>query len=227
MGIERELRVAIVGCGAVTELAHLPAAQCVRDCRITLLVDPNRARRELLARSFNVDRTAADVASFADCFDAAIVAVPHALHAPITCELAALGKSVLVEKPMAHTAGECGATGTVELSRTRRLRNAAIIEMEGATLEVALAANHVKMALADQPYLVGGPVAHLDHPDLNQDYLTSIADQLRDWINAIRKKRPPVVDARSALESVQLIETCYRHRQPLVLEWDDVSVPVV
>jgi len=122
---------------------------------------------------------------------------------------------------------QSGATGTVELSRTRRLRNAAIIQMEGATLEVALAANHVKMGLADQPYLVGGPVAHLDHPGLNQDYLTSIADQLRDWIDAIRKKRPPVVDARSALESVQLIETCYRHRQPLVLEWDDVSVPEV
>src|SRR5690606_38240132 len=42
-----------------------------------------------------------------DEFDAAIVAVPHHLHAPIATELLSHGKHVLLEKPMAITPEEC------------------------------------------------------------------------------------------------------------------------
>ena len=80
--MDGDLRIAIIGCGPVAELAHLPAAVRVRGGRITLLVDPNATRREQLARMFNVERTAADARECPDSFDAAIVAAPHTLHAP-------------------------------------------------------------------------------------------------------------------------------------------------
>jgi predicted dehydrogenase len=338
-GIEREFRIAMIGCGAVTELAHLPAARRVRECRVTLLVDPDTARREQLAHAFAVPHTAADAAAFANSFDGAIVAVPHALHAPITLQLAGLGKAILVEKPMANTGAECsamieaaqthgvtlgvglmrrflwahrfarelitsgvlgrvrsfdvadgaiyywpvasdflfrreaagggvlidagahtldtllhwlgpvadleyfddaeggieancvlnlrmqsGASGSVELSRTRWLRNTAIIRMENAVLEIALAENRLKISLPDHPYAAGDMVSHRDQPAATQDYPAIMASQLQDWVAAARTGRQPFVDGRAAMESVRLIEACYGQRQPLVLPWDAVAV---
>lgn len=322
----------------MTELAHLPAAQRVPNCRVTLLVDPNAPRRDQLARAFDVERTAADIAEVPDCFDAAIVAVPHALHAPIAMQLAALGKSILVEKPMANTSADCyamidaaersgitmavglmrrflwahrfardtiasglfgrvrsfdfsegaiyywpvasdfffrkdtagggvlidagahtidtllqwlgpvrdfdyfddaeggveancllklrmesGAAGTMEFSRTRWLRNTAVIRMERAVLEIGLADNRVKISQATRPYVVNGTLRHSAHQDIEQDYLTIIAEQMQDWIDAILTGRQPSVDGRSAVAPVRLIEACYRQRQPLALEWDEVA----
>src|SRR5919201_676878 len=107
--MDADVRIAVVGCGAVTELGHLPAAARARGGGVGVLVDPNATRREQMARLFNVERTAGDVATCANLFDAAIVAAPHTLHAPLTVQLASLGKSILVEKPMASTAAECCA----------------------------------------------------------------------------------------------------------------------
>lgn len=329
------LRIAIIGCGAVTELAHLPAARRVSGCRITLLVDPNASRREQMAKTFGVEETASDIDTCLDRFDAAIVAAPHATHAPITIDLSSRGKSVLVEKPMATSTRDCqamieaarrngvtlavglmrrflwghrfareairteafgrvrsfsfsegaiyfwpvasdslfrketagggvlvdtgahtldcllewlgpvseleyfddaeggveancllrlrmqsGAEGTVELSRTRHLRNTARIEMERGVLEIALAENRIKVSLPNQPFATGGTVADATEPEREQDYLSIMAEQMQDWVDATRARRPPLVDGPSALESVRLIEACYAKKQPLVLPWD-------
>jgi predicted dehydrogenase len=104
-----DIRLAILGCGAVTELGHLPAISRLRNARATLLVDTNAERRERLAAAFNVEHTASSVDACLDLFDAAVVALPHALHASACIQLLARGKSVLVEKPMALTTAECDA----------------------------------------------------------------------------------------------------------------------
>jgi predicted dehydrogenase len=104
-----DIRLAILGCGAVTEMAHLPAIARTRGPRVTLLVDINAERRDRLAASFGVANTASDVAGKWDLFDAAIIALPHAMHASSSIDLLAHGKSVLVEKPMAITVAECDA----------------------------------------------------------------------------------------------------------------------
>ena len=102
-------RLAIVGCGAVTQHGHLPAAARAENVRVTLLVDKNRPRAEELARQYNVPHVAEDYAQVWEEADAAIVALPHYLHAPISIDLLAHGVHVLVEKPMALTADECDA----------------------------------------------------------------------------------------------------------------------
>jgi predicted dehydrogenase len=64
--------------------------------------------------------------------DAAIIALPHHLHAPVSLHLLAQGIHLLVEKPMALTAAECdamiaaaGASGAVlAAGQTRRFFNA-------------------------------------------------------------------------------------------------------
>ena len=109
MNTTRDIRLAILGCGAVTELAHLPALHQIENVRVALLVDTNADRRRHLAAKFDVEHTADDIDGHWDLFDGAIVALPHALHAPASIKLLAKGKSVLVEKPMAVTAAECDA----------------------------------------------------------------------------------------------------------------------
>jgi predicted dehydrogenase len=103
------IRLAILGCGAVTELAHLPAISRLRDVSVSLLVDIDQKRRKQLAARFRVKHTAPEIDELYDLFDAAIVALPHALHAPISTKLLARDKSVLVEKPMAITVQQCNA----------------------------------------------------------------------------------------------------------------------
>src|SRR6266511_3835968 len=103
---EQTLRIGIIGCGAVTEFFHLRAAARVEEVRVTLLVDNNRSRAETLAHQHNVPYVAEDYSHVWDKADAAIVALPHCLHAPVSMDLLAHSVHVFVEKPMALTAEE-------------------------------------------------------------------------------------------------------------------------
>ncbi|HEV8629934.1 MAG TPA: Gfo/Idh/MocA family oxidoreductase [Thermoanaerobaculia bacterium] len=103
------LRIAVVGCGAIAELQHLPALAASRQARAVALVDRELARAQALARRWRVPRAAADVAEVADDIDAAILALPNHLHAPVAIDLLRRGIHVLVEKPMAPTVADCDA----------------------------------------------------------------------------------------------------------------------
>jgi predicted dehydrogenase/nucleoside-diphosphate-sugar epimerase len=96
------LRVAVVGCGAVTENFHLPVLAGHDGVVISALVDPNTTRAGSLAKLYKVptvlpsaDRLDRSIA------DAALLATPAFLHAPGAIELMRKGLHVLVEKPMA------------------------------------------------------------------------------------------------------------------------------
>jgi predicted dehydrogenase len=101
-------RIAIIGCGAVTEFRHLPALAALK-ITPTLLVDINLNRAQKLADEFHVPRASEDYRPYLGEFDAAIVATPHHLHAPACTDLLRRGVHVLVEKPLAVTVAECNA----------------------------------------------------------------------------------------------------------------------
>ena len=111
-------RIGIIGCGAVTERGHLPATLRLDRGQVVLLVDKNRTRAEQLARRFNVPQVADDYTRGFDKIDAAIVALPHYLHAPVSIDLLKRGIHVLVEKPMALNVAECDAM--IEAARQSR-----------------------------------------------------------------------------------------------------------
>jgi predicted dehydrogenase len=114
-----------------------------------------------------------------------------------------------------------GASGVVELSRTRRLRNTAIVRGERGVVELPFGSSNLKLSLQNQPYVldgsVGSGVAEADQP---QDYRQLMTAQLEDFINAIRTGRLPAADGRMGKSSIALFETCYRQRKPLVLPWE-------
>lgn len=121
----RGLRIAIIGCGAVTERGHLPAIAGLGRSQDTLLVDKNHSRAQELGRRFNIPRVADDYRQVLGQVEAAIVALPHYLHAPVSVDLLKRGIHVLVEKPMALNVAECDAM--IEAAR-----------QNGATLAVGI-----------------------------------------------------------------------------------------
>lgn len=99
-GATRRVRLAIIGCGAVTRLFHVGAAAAA-GLEVVALVDADRERARGLAESHEIGAIATDVDGIGVAFDAAIVATPSHLHAPISMGLLERGIHVLVEKPMA------------------------------------------------------------------------------------------------------------------------------
>jgi len=101
-----DLRIAVIGCGAVSEMFHLPALAGIGRTP-AWLIDKNRERAERLAKGWGGTRAASDYQACLGKFDAAIVALPHHLHAPVCSDLLARGVHLLVEKPLANTSAEC------------------------------------------------------------------------------------------------------------------------
>jgi predicted dehydrogenase len=101
------LTVAVVGCGAIAQAIHVPVlAECER-VRLEALVDAELGRARDLGTQYRVRRVLEDYRQIIGDVDAAIIAVPNHLHAPVATELLTAGIHVLVEKPMALSAAEC------------------------------------------------------------------------------------------------------------------------
>ena len=103
------LRLAVIGCGKVSERLHLPVADAFPGVELRALVDRDTDRARSLAQAYGVPDVYGDVGELAGRVDAAIVAVPHHLHVDIACEMLRHGVHVLVEKPMALDVAGCDA----------------------------------------------------------------------------------------------------------------------
>jgi predicted dehydrogenase len=103
----RKLKIAVIGCGAVTEFVYLPTITTADQFDVAVLVDSYLARAQKLADKHSVPAVGSDYRDVFGKVEAAIVAVPHYLHAPVTIDLLQQGIHVLVEKPMALKASDC------------------------------------------------------------------------------------------------------------------------
>lgn len=104
--MSEKTRLAMVGGGAVTERCHLPATRPFDNCEVTLIVDRDLDRAQMLADKFGVPHISADYHQVPQHADAAIIALPSHLHAQASVDLLEKGVHVLVEKPMALTLAE-------------------------------------------------------------------------------------------------------------------------
>lgn len=104
------LRIAVIGCGAISERFHIPVLAGHEGVTLAVLVDRDRARASRLARVYGVPKVLEDAGSLStDLVDAALVATPPSHHAPCCIELARKGIHILVEKPMAITPDDATA----------------------------------------------------------------------------------------------------------------------
>lgn len=103
------LKICIVGCGAISEQSYLPALDAIPGIEIVSLIDRNLARAQLLAERHGIRHFAGSIDELPSGVEAAIVAVPHFLHMPISCDLMRKGLHVLCEKPFAISSEDAGA----------------------------------------------------------------------------------------------------------------------
>lgn len=104
------VRFGIVGCGAAAYF-HALAFKGSPDAKVRF-VAAHDLNEKTLTRFCKMNKltpyTKLDDMLHSD-IDAVLLAVPHYLHAPLTKTIAAAGKHVLCEKPMAPTLEECDA----------------------------------------------------------------------------------------------------------------------
>ena len=102
------LRLGIIGAGAITETAHLPAAFACADVEVTALVDASEARLTYMRDQYALAcPTFTDYRACMPLVDAVVLALPNALHASIGSAFLEQGIHVLCEKPLAVTEEEC------------------------------------------------------------------------------------------------------------------------
>lgn len=96
-------RIAIVGAGAITQLAHLPVLSRMRGVEVRALCDNDGAKARALADRFQVRDTFTDIEDLLgyDELDALVVATPNHLHEPHVLSALAAGLDVLCERPLA------------------------------------------------------------------------------------------------------------------------------
>jgi predicted dehydrogenase/nucleoside-diphosphate-sugar epimerase len=120
--------------------------------------------------------------------------------------------------------------GRVELSRTRELRNRLRIECERGQLELS---NGDRCRVSIRPHglqlddpLDGEPRAFrlqagwedaIEAPG-RQAYRA----EMDAWLKAIQSGQPCLLDGRTAVGTVRVIEDCYRRVQPLIEPWAEV-----
>jgi predicted dehydrogenase len=99
------IRVAIIGLGAIAQTAHLPVLSKMRGVSVVALCDNDRAKARALAQRFNVESTYNDIDDLFETeeLDAVVVATPNHAHEPHVLSALKAGLHVMCERPFALT----------------------------------------------------------------------------------------------------------------------------
>ena len=103
------VRLGLIGCGRIAQVAHLPAIEKTDQVELTMVCDGNEYTANAVARRYGVPAATTDSAEvFASPdVDAVLIAVPDRFHESLVSQALAAGKHVLIEKPLAATVEEC------------------------------------------------------------------------------------------------------------------------
>lgn len=102
------IKLGIVGCGAIAEAAHIPAALSSSRVEIKALSDPDGRRLYHLHRRFGLKECGyLDYRETYPHVEAVVLAVPNYLHKPVGLDFLSRGIHVLCEKPLACCVVDC------------------------------------------------------------------------------------------------------------------------
>jgi len=148
--MSREIRVAIVGCGAIARHAHVPAWLNNREAAIVALCDPETAAADIIRDRHKLScqtyRSLDDVLE-RERPDVVDICSPGYLHVEQAQRSLEAGSHVLVEKPPASTAA--GAEHLARLAASKNLKLGAIFNYRYRDLIVQLKQLSVEGALGD------------------------------------------------------------------------------
>jgi predicted dehydrogenase len=143
--------IGVIGAGLISAY-HLAGLAAAGGAAVRVLAARTSARAGPLARRFGVPEVATDwraVLERADV-DAVLIATPDATHEEIAVAAARAGKAILLQKPMAMTAGQC-----------RRIIAAA--RTAGVDLQVSWMHRHFEEVVRAQELLAAGKLGPVHH----------------------------------------------------------------
>ena len=103
------MKIAVVGCGAVSEYGHLPTIQSNPEWELVGIADTDPARLKEVQTKYGVEHATADYRELLNIngLDALVVATHLNTHCEIAVDALNSGVHVLCEKPMAVSIDEC------------------------------------------------------------------------------------------------------------------------
>src|SRR5262245_1087322 len=106
---DRRLRIGLLGCGPISQAAHLDAIRKARNADLYAICDIARGLTDRLAAICQPEAVYNDFAAMlADPqVEAVVIAVADQFHVPLCRQALAAGKPVLIEKPLDVTVEEC------------------------------------------------------------------------------------------------------------------------
>ncbi len=121
-GIEPPLRIGMIGCGRIAQVAHLPAIAKSASVHLVGVSDPSRTLSEGVARRYDVPGHLDTAHLLESDVEAVLIAVPDRFHLELTRAAFEAGKDVLVEKPAAVTSDEASEIAELAAKYGRKLQ---------------------------------------------------------------------------------------------------------
>jgi predicted dehydrogenase len=101
----QDLRVGIVGAGAIAQVAHLPVLRKLKGVQVAAICDADGAKARALASRSGIAAAFTDIEELLEFgkVDAVVICAPNHLHEAHVVSALAAGAHVLVERPLALT----------------------------------------------------------------------------------------------------------------------------
>ena len=145
-----EVRIGVLGLGAIAQVVHLPILNEMPGVRLMAVCDVDHAKARMIAARFGIPRVPqTDEQVFrSDDLDAIVICTPSHLHHSQSIAALESGKHVLVEKPLA-------------LDSDSAARVIAAAESSGRALMVAMNNRYRPDAAALHPFASGGELGEI------------------------------------------------------------------
>ena len=117
-----KLKVAVIGCGKIAQVRHLPEYAASEHVEIVAVCDVVKERAEEIAEQYGA-KAYTDYKEVVQLKDVDVVSVclPNYLHAPVSVAALNAGKHVLCEKPMATSKEEAEEMVTAARTNNKKL----------------------------------------------------------------------------------------------------------
>ncbi len=117
---DHPLRLGVIGCGRIAQVAHLPALAKAETITLAGVSDRSPSLAKGVGARYGVPGFTEVSELLAEDIEAVLIAVPDRFHLPVGTEALTAGKHVLMEKPAASTSQQ--ATELARLAADRGLK---------------------------------------------------------------------------------------------------------
>lgn len=112
MKLNKKEKLAIIGCGAVTQNFYIPALKSLNISPV-IFVDKNIDSAQKCAQKFRGSQALASIENDYEKFNEAIITLPNTLHYSFAKELINRSKNLLIEKPITSNSSESAELITI------------------------------------------------------------------------------------------------------------------